>query len=57
MTENTWMEHSVCNERCDLPDYYDLSGTKYGTSRYSGVGHRSSQASANICLDVVCGTR
>lgn len=56
MTENTWMEHSVCDERCDLPDYYDLSGTKYGTSRYSGVGHRSSQASANICLDVVCGT-
>ena len=52
MTENTWMEYSVCDERCDLPDCCDLSGTKYGTSRYSSVGHGSSQASADISLDV-----
>ena len=56
MTENTWMEYSICDERYDLPDCCDLSGTKYGTSRYSSVGHGSSQVSADISLDVVCGT-
>ena len=48
MTENTWMEYSVCDERCDLPDCCDLSGTKYGTSRYSSVGHVKKPLSSQL---------
>ena len=49
MTENTWME---CLWWKVWPSRLWLVWYKYGTSRYSSVGHGSSQASADISLDV-----
>ena len=51
MTENTWTEHSIHDERRDLPDCCDSSGAEYA-SRYSDLP----SADVGLDLDVARGT-